>query len=276
MECKKQKARQWSIRLQEEIRTPQPKQFVTLTFSNESITELTNQITGLTGYELDNEIATLAVRRFLERWRKKHKTSVKHWLVTELGHQNTEHIHLHGIIFTEQKEDIKQIWKYGYVYIGDYVNETTINYCIKYSTKVDHIHKEYNAKILTSPGIGANYTNRLDAKNNQYNNKNTNETYTTRTGHKINLPVYYRNKIYTEQQREQLWLQKLDKQERWVNGKKISIATSDETYFKTLEQARRKNKALGYGNDEINWERRKYETQHQTYSHPDQHQKHSK
>ena len=60
---------------------------------------------------MENKIATLAVRRFLERWRKKYKKSVRHWLVTELGQKNTEHLHLHGIIWTDKGEEINKIWK---------------------------------------------------------------------------------------------------------------------------------------------------------------------
>ena len=87
IECKKQKSREWSVRLQEEIRHMKNGKFVTLTFSEESLVELgeDKSINTLNGYNLDNGIATLAVRRFLERWRKKYKKSVKHWLVTELG-----------------------------------------------------------------------------------------------------------------------------------------------------------------------------------------------
>ena len=82
--------------------------FVTLTFSNKSILELTQESRKITwekikkikdgetvlkeelakkeiyklkaklsGYKLDNEIATLATRRFLERWRKENKKSLK-------------------------------------------------------------------------------------------------------------------------------------------------------------------------------------------------------
>ena len=40
--------------------------FVTMTFSEDSIMELTPDIE----YIIENEIATIAVRRFLERWRK--------------------------------------------------------------------------------------------------------------------------------------------------------------------------------------------------------------
>lgn len=55
--------------------------------------------------------------------RKRTKKSIRHWLVTELGHEGTERIHLHGLIFTEEPEKIETDWKYGYVHVGDYVNE---------------------------------------------------------------------------------------------------------------------------------------------------------
>ena len=97
----------------------------------------------------------MAVRRFLERWRKKYKKSVKHWLVTELGHQGTERIHLHGIIFTkETSETIQNIWKYGNIWVGTFVNTKTINYIIKYITKIDEDHKGFKSIILSSAGIG--------------------------------------------------------------------------------------------------------------------------
>lgn len=269
IECKKQKGRQWSIRLQEEIRTNKNGKFVTLTFSNEAIRELyldiyKNISANITGYDLDNEIATIAVRRFLERWRKKYKTSVKHWLITELGqpnkkHQGTENIHLHGIIFTNTPEAIRERWQYGFVYIGDYVSNRTINYCVKYYTKTDIIHKEYTAKILTSSGIGKNYINRIDKERNKFNGENTKETYKTADGKEINLPTYWRNKIYTDEEREELWIQKLNKQERWVDGIKIDISKGLEQYYKALEAARTKNERLGYGTDEKNWNREQYE-----------------
>ena len=46
----------------------------------------------------------------------------------------------------------------------------------------------------------------------------TKETYKNKTGHETALPIYYRNKIYNEEEREKLWIQKLDKEERWVGG----------------------------------------------------------
>lgn len=268
MECRKQKAREWQVRLLEDVRHNKNGKFVTLTFSNQSIRELAMEIKGLQGYDLDNEIATLATRRFLERWRKKYKKSLRHWLVTELGHEGTEHLHIHGIVWTDESlNEVEKHWRYGYVWKGkgdrqeNYVNEKTVNYLTKYVNKQDNQHKEYKPKILTSAGIGKGYLERGDSKQNIFHGEHTKEYYVTRTGHKIAMPIYWRNKIYSEEEREKLWLLKLDKQERWVNGERIDISNGDEEYYKLLQFHRAKNKRLGYGDDSINWERKKYENE---------------
>jgi len=266
IECKKQKSREWQVRLTEEIRHDKRGKFVTLTFSDESLIKLNKEIE-LKGYELDNETATLAIRRFLERWRKKYKKSVKHWFVTELGGTRTERIHIHGIIWTEETaETINKIWGYGYTWIGDknnggYVNEKTINYIVKYVNKTDQKHKEYESKILTSAGIGKKYIERKDSEINKYNEKETEERYTTRQGLKIAMPIYYRNKIYTEEEREKLWIKKLDEEVRYICGEKIDISKGEEEYYKVLKYYRNKNKQLGYGNDQKNWSKKRYENE---------------
>lgn len=186
IECRKQKAREWQVRLQEEVRTEKNGKFITLTFRNkgdkdengklinQGIKELAEEIKGLEGYELDNEIATKGMRRFLERWRKKHKKSVKHWFITELGHHGTENIHMHGIIWTnESVNEIEKQWAYGWIWKGkenamgeleNYVTERTVNYMMKYVTKIDKKHTEYKPKILTSKGIRNKYTDREEFK----------------------------------------------------------------------------------------------------------------
>lgn len=303
MECKKQKAREWQVRLSEEIRHDKRGRFMTMTFSDEELHkleeeqnkhkikksirktitlpngkkrnyynyEIIDRPTKLKGYALDNAAAKHGVRKFLERWRKKEGTSVKHWLITELGHEGTERIHIHGLLFTNKPlEEIEQIWKYGWVDDGQksiegkgYVNEKTINYIIKYISKQDKTHPNYTPKLLTSDGIGKEYLKRIDAKNNKYNEKKTTEHYKTRQGQKINMPIYYRNEIYTEEEREKLWIEKLNKQERWINGVKIDVSTEKgkEIYYTRLEEERKKNKRLGYGNLEKDWDKIKYENQ---------------
>lgn len=253
IECMNQKKREWQIRLHEHIKTNKNGKFVTLTFNEESIQELENEL----GSGEANSIATIAVRRFLERWRKQNKRSVPHWLITELGHKNTERLHLHGILFTNN-EDIQRIWKYGEVYIGEYVNGKTINYIIKYITKIDTDHKGFQGKIFTSPGMGKNYTNRQDSKNNEYRENNTDQTYRLPNGTKINLPIYYRNKIYTDEERENLWIQLLEKKERYVRGEKIKINSTKgwKEYYRALKYAQKQNERMGYGNDL--WKKEKY------------------
>ena len=147
----------------EDIKIHKNGKFVTLTFSEESKQKLMKEIKYCEdNYLLNNEIARIAVRRFLERWRKKYKKSVRHFLITELGHTGTERIHLHGIIYTdESKETIETIWNYGIIWVGTFVNERTINYIIKYISKQDFEHKNYIPKVFCSAGIGNNYTKKL-------------------------------------------------------------------------------------------------------------------
>lgn len=269
IECTKKKSREWQTRLQEHIKTNTNGKFITLTFSNKEYEILNREIdNNVQGYQRDNEIATLATRRFLERWRKRYKRSIQHWLVTELGHKGTENIHIHGILWTDENYNtIRKYWKYGHIWptekqnIRTYVNATTINYLIKYVSKQDHDHKTYKPKVLCSPGIGQAYTKTYQSKTNNYNGQKTNESFRTSTGHLVALPIYWRNKIYTEEEREQLWLQKLDKQERWIMGVKIKVHNKEgiENYFNTLKHYRRLNNELGYGTDQKDWNQEKYE-----------------
>lgn len=266
IECRKAISREWQIRLQEEIKTNKEAIFVTLTFNEEELCKLKKEISTQNGQNstsnAENQIATTATRRFLERYRKKYKRSLKHWLISELGHQNTERIHLHGIIFKAlSKEQLKTYWKYGNVWIGEYVNAKTVNYIIKYVTKIDNDHPNFQGKILCSPGIGKNYEKTFNAKQNKYKTGKTIENYKLNNGSKVALPIYYRNKIYSEEERENLWIEKLDKQIRYVMGQKINIKTyhGKKLYDKLLEQAQKQNIWLGYGKRE--WKKEKYEEQ---------------
>lgn len=268
IECRKKLANEWKIRLNEELKTQNSNgknaAFVTLTFSNESIEKLKKAIdeenenankyetNTKKEYEELNQIAKKGVRLFLERWRAKNGKSVKHWLTTELGEEN-DRIHLHGIIFTDKDktEDIKHLWKYGITYVGEYVNEKTINYITKYITKYDKKHKGYKPKILCSKGIGSGYINRGKTYN-RYKGENTRETYKTKQGYDLNLPIYYRNHIFTEEEREKLWINKLDKGERYILNTKYETKTTKQVdnFLKALKEAQKFNTKIGYGKTE--------------------------
>lgn len=262
IECRRAKAREWTMRLYEELRDDKNASFVTMTFSEEAYQKLgedvMEQIAEIEDEneaqkkmeDIENQIAKRAIELWRKRVNKQRRQTYRHWLITELGHEGTERLHIHGIIWgIENKETIEKLWSYGWVDTGEYVDGRTINYIVKYVTKIDKGHPRFKGKIFTSKGIGSGYLKRRDAKKHRYNKEETNETYRTPNGKKINLPIYFRNKLYTEEQREKLWANKLDKQERWVRGERIDVSTRDgmKQYFKALEWHRIKNKELGYG-----------------------------
>lgn len=267
MECKKQKAMNWKTRLLEDVKVNREATFVTLTFNKQAFETLAKQAPDIKGYTLDNWIATRAVRLFLERWRKEHKKSLRHWLVTELGHNGTENVHLHGIVWSKNVHKIRKHWQYGFVWCGTYVNERTVSYITKYVTKTDLKHKYYNPIILTSAGIGGNYVNSYNATNNKYVENKTREYYITANGTKLALPTYWRNKIYNEDERERLWLEKLDKCERFVLGERVDMAQGEENYWRAVEAARALNKRLGFRGGEIDYDEKDYEVKLREVNH---------
>ena len=239
--------------MSEELRDNPNATFVTLTISNESFEYIMDKYQ----IETNEECCKKMVRLFLERIRKETKKSIKHWFITEMGHQNTERYHLHGIMWgIGIDEIIKRNWKYGFVFIGQYVSEKTINYVVKYMLKKDKDHKEYNPTVLCSAGIGAGYLNRKDSELNKFKGTNTNETYRLRNGTKLNLPIYYRNKIYTEEEREQLFIQKIDKGDVWICGEKVKI--DDQEAYKEILEYHQKEKQKLHGDNPQEWEVAKY------------------
>lgn len=254
IECCHQKANGWRQRLSEELKVSKGK-FITLTFSEESIKKLAEEL------EVDgqcNAVAGLAMRRFLERWRKKHGKSVKHFFITELGSKDkTERLHLHGILFTESltNENLTELWKYGKVDIGNRCNEKAVNYIVKYIHKPDIEHPAYQPQTFCSAGIGKDWVKGREGAY-KYSSKKTREYYTLESGQRIGLSMYYRNHFFSEEEREKLWIEKLDKQERWVRGQRIDISKNEDFYWFALKNAQEENKRLGYV--EPQWERDQY------------------
>ena len=260
IECRTQKAREWQVRLNEEITSNKYAYFVTMTFSEESMNNLATELKD----NDENYIATIAVRRFLERYRKKNKKSLRHWLITELGHNNTERLHLHGLLFNEKEltnDEISKYWQYGYTFTGDYCTAKTINYIIKYVTKIDNEHKDYQAKIFCTAGLGKKFITDQIKKVYKYDETNIKEYYKLPNGQKVNLPIYYRNKLFTEDEREKLWINRLNKHTLFVRGIEIQKIDTDEgqkQYFEILKEQQKQNEDLGYGNDGNNWKKRVY------------------
>lgn len=138
----------------------------------ESLTELSK---ACKSYKA-NDVATIAVKRFRERWRKAYGTSIKHWLIPEIGTNNTRRVHLHGILWTNADiEVIGKLWKYGNIKEGQPIGQKGISYITKYITKTNKDFPTYRPKILTSPGIGSGWELTEQAKLSKFNGNETND-----------------------------------------------------------------------------------------------------
>ncbi len=287
-DCRKKKARTWQVRLSEDLKyktyfvshkIPERKKgkwnMVTLTFSEESLQHLQEKVYSKSiekpqGYDLDNAMCREAVRLFTERWRKKFGITIRHWLVTELGHNGTERIHMHGILWTdENKKIIQKMWNYGFVHVGKYASVKGVNYMVKYVHKLDKKHPNYQPKIFNSRGIGKGFINSTKAKVHKYKGLKTKQEYETYNGKKLQMPLYYRNGIYTDEEKEKLWLELLDKQIRYVGGVKVDVSTKEgmNKYYKLLSQTQKYYEKMGFPTDKVDWKSKRYENEIRNLQH---------
>ena len=154
---------------------------------------------------------------------------------------------------------LKDNWIAGYSYNGKYVNEKTINYVAKYLTKDDLDNKDFEGKILTSPGLGKRYIERAKTIN-KFRYKETTENYRFKNGALAPMPKYYKNKLYTENERESLWIYKQEEGYAFVMGEKIPARTEEE--LKDVENIKQfykeRNKRVHYDNEELwTWNKNK-------------------
>ena len=265
IECRKQKTRNWQVRLHEEIKIHKYSYFITLTFSPAQLGILKRE----SGLDECNAVAGKAVRRCLERYRKDHKKSLRHWFITELGHEGTERIHLHGMIFSDhQLEFVKsdkdhfyrwKYWKYGLVYVGDYCNAKTVNYIVKYMNKIDSDHLGFVGQIFCSPGIGRSFVTDQTMYDHRYRPNETKDFYRLNNGSKIKLPSYYKHKFLSDDERQFVWIEFMDSEVESVRGINYDMRfTSSATLGRIVGKAKEFNHELGYGSNDQEWRKKPY------------------
>ena len=256
-ECRKKKRREWRIRNYEQLKETPHAVFFTGTVSPQRYEYICKKYKFKNDGSQDNEIITKIHRLFLERIRKQTGKSVKHWCVTEKGHTNTRRIHLHGLFYAREGQTKWQLtkllyenWIDGYKYYGKYVNEKTINYVSKYMTKKDEDNPDYISIVLCSKGLGANYAKKNQLKH-RWDGEKTIITYKAHNGQDLPLPRYYKTKIYTDDQRQLLWLYAEDKGVKWVNGfEVIGANTVNKDYYERLLKEKNEN-GIGLHKDNI-------------------------
>lgn len=265
IECRQKKTREWTVRLTEELKIHKHAYFITLTFSNKELNAICKKL----NLKECNAVAGYAVRHCLERWRKDHKKSIKHWLITELGHTGTERVHLHGLLFNNEPLEFTptkeknfytwKYWKYGNIYVGNYCTQRTINYITKYINKIDTDHKGFQGQIFASPGIGKNYLEREICKTYHYTPGESKNYYTLPNGSRVNLPTYYKNKLYNEEERELIWKDSMDRGEIFIRGMQFNEKyTNPNAISNVIIKQQEVNKNLEYGTDAPEWRKRPY------------------
>lgn len=195
-ECLLNRVNGWSFRLQQEAQLSTSALFVTLTYENPPLTK--------NGFMT---IDKTHVQKFMKRLRKRHdetKGKIKYYAVGEYGSE-TLRPHYHIIMFNSNYDDIDRAWQLGLIHIGE-VNEASIRYTLKYVNKPKKIpmferddrQKEFS---LMSKRMGKSYLSenminwhRKDMLNRMY--------IPLKGGHKIPMPRYYKDKLYTEYERK--------------------------------------------------------------------------
>lgn len=196
-DCLQRRASAWSFRLMQQEKVSNSAHFLTLTYDTKHVPITKAGFMSLKKKDLQD---------FFKRLRKKHAidTQIKYYACGEYGGK-TLRPHYHVIIFNASLETIQPAWSMGSVYYGT-VNGASIGYTLKYMSKPQRIPLHRNDDrlpefSLMSKGLGKNYLTPSMCK--WHEADITNRTYlTTDQQQKITMPRYYKDRIYTEADRE--------------------------------------------------------------------------
>jgi len=229
--CLQNKRADWSFRLTEELRTAQNAWFLTLTYSDENIPDTYHHGKDLkektyTGVPtLDKRDLTLfnkRLRKSINKYEKVHQNGAKYpqmryYAVGEYG-TKTKRPHYHGIYYNIPKkiiDNITEIWKNGQTHYGT-CTPASIHYVTKYvinePEEFEGIQNPFSL-MSRNPALGSNYLKRNDA----WHVHNL-APYVIKQGFKQKMPRYYKEKIFTETEREKIAEhQKLLNDNKWIN-----------------------------------------------------------
>ena len=194
--CKLKKSNDWSIRLHEEFKHWNAKcLFITLTYEDSQL----NYYKGLPVlYKRDVQLYIKRLRHYVDK--------LTYFCVGEYG-PTTLRPHYHAIIFgldMSSYDDIVNAWKKGFITCSP-VSSGRIAYVAKYSLLPSSLpsilmEKEVKPFMLCSKGIGISF---LESPQIHSSYQADLHTYYNDNGFKKSLPRYYKEKLFTEEQRKQ-------------------------------------------------------------------------
>lgn len=237
--CIKRRISGWSFRLMKEGERSESALFITLTYNTNHVPISKNGFMNLHKPDL---------QKFFKRLRKLSNQKLKYYAVGEYGTHNFRP-HYHIILFNGDTEQIERAWaldnkKIGEIHVGQ-VSEASIGYTLKYVCKPKKIpqhqrddrQKEF---ALMSKKMGNNYLTENMIK--WHKNDLTNRMYVPiKDGKKIAMPRYYKEKIYTIQEKKNIstTMQIIAEQEEQAERIKHGDKYEQEQLNNVLEQHRK-------------------------------------
>lgn len=200
--CKTKRVSQWVLRLEHEDIESDSSYFVTLTYD-------TNYVP-----ISKNGFPTLKKRDLQLYWKRLRKLNggkrIKYYAVGEYGSKRNRP-HYHAIVFNISNTSyFDDAWNLGAVHVGN-VSGASIAYTAKYIDKDKRIPMfkgddrlpEYSTM---SKGLGKKYLEKRPQLLDYYKKtvKNGTSFGYTMDGYRVSLPRYYRDIIYSEEERKQL------------------------------------------------------------------------
>lgn len=200
--CKAKRVNQWVFRVMEQEKVSCSAHFVTLTYDTRHV-PISN-----------NGFMTLRKKDVQDYWKRLRKltpdSKIKYYVCGEYGGEKNRP-HYHAIVFNvPDVEMFAKAWmlngeSIGTVHVGT-VTSDSIAYTMKYIDKAargkqfarDDRQLEFSCQ---SNGVGEAYINDASIK---YHTADVSRLYVSKlSGHKVAMPRYYRNKIFTEDQKKQ-------------------------------------------------------------------------
>lgn len=250
--CLQNKRNEWAFRIKYESKRAKTADFLTLTYDN---AELPLADMKANEYSATESLYAVLVKadlaRFMksmkrkqDRWIKSHpeyllkpnEWKIKYYAVGEYGTKRNRP-HYHAIMFNllpQMLENIADVWPYGIVHRGD-VNADTIGYTAKYviDRKKDENYNDPRPRpfALISKGIGENYI----AKRGKWNRDGKRLYVTEANGIKVRLPRYYKDKIFNQEERNELGKLAAEEQENLQYKKVEQLARENASWEKGVE-----------------------------------------
>jgi len=195
--CVSRRVSAWSFRLMQEDKISLMSNFITLTYDTKSVP------ISRAGFM---SISKRDIQLFFKRLRKSNEAKIKYFCAGEYG-TKTGRPHYHIILFNARVETIQEAWPLGGIHYGT-VSGASVGYTLKYISKPGRIpeHKNDDRQPefrLMSKGLGASYVNE---KIRQWHKASLeNRVYVNlEDGKKASMPRYYKDKIYSENERKRI------------------------------------------------------------------------